>query len=168
MLKSYQMSYVLGPAHSPRISLMTERLNEPSLGQHYLQRRWWPRPKTEPKFIMAIDLTKLPEGQDRWVPTPCLTFPIHDLQPVLNTFPNHIIRAERREGTQFNGKPGVPRAPRCSLRALGCPPLSQSSYSLSLVSLGPGCDFYLPSLNSYVLRPAFFSGLGTQVCISVV
>lgn len=149
MLKSYQMSYVLGPAHSPRITLMTERLNEPSLGQHCPQRRRWPRPKTEPKFIMAIDLTKLPRRSGQVGSHPlCLTFPIHNLQPVLNTFPNHIIRAERREGTQFNGKPGVPRAPRCSLRALGCPPLSQSSYSLSLVSLGPGYDFYLPSLNS--------------------
>lgn len=57
------MSYVLDPAHpTPWITLLSERLNEPSLGQHWLMRPWCFRPKTEPKFMMATNLAKLPRG----------------------------------------------------------------------------------------------------------
>lgn len=109
---------------------------------------------TEPKPMMATDLTKFPTGSAQ---VHLSLFQLKNLQAVVDNFQKHIIQAERRKGTQFRGTWSAQGPETVThLRCLGWPPLSQNSLSpLSLLS-----SFY--SLFSL----SFLSSLRNSPCLS--
>lgn len=119
---------------------------------------------TEPKSMKETNLAKLLWCRDRLVPLPISHF--SNSKSAGDS--KHLLKPYRtgraKEGRTVLGTLVCP-GPLDTPQVFWWPPLSQNSHS---VFLGPGCDFYLLSLNLQILIPMSTSGLGSPVHISGV